>query len=79
MNITSGALKRLAHVVLACALVQIALRADAAMADFRACAGVEQISSIGGICPRFEQQRPNAPPRSKEKRRGNARRSCERQ
>jgi cytochrome c len=33
MNITSGALKRLAYVVLACALVQIALRADAAMAD----------------------------------------------
>ena len=33
MNITSGALKRLAHVVLACALVQIALRADAAMAE----------------------------------------------
>ena len=33
MNITSGALKRLAHVVLACALVQIAFRADAAMAD----------------------------------------------
>ena len=33
MNITSGALKRLAHVVLACAMVQIALRADAAMAD----------------------------------------------
>ena len=33
MNITSGALKRLAHVVLACALVQIALRADAVMAD----------------------------------------------
>ena len=33
MNITSGALKRLAHVVLACALVQIALRADAAMVD----------------------------------------------
>ena len=33
MNITSGALKRLAHVVLACAMVQIALRADAAMVD----------------------------------------------
>ena len=33
MNITSGALKRLAHVVFACALAQIALRADAAMAD----------------------------------------------
>jgi len=33
MNITSGALKRLAHVVLACAMVQIALRPDAAMAD----------------------------------------------
>jgi cytochrome c len=33
MNITSGALKRLAYVVLACALAQIALRADAAMAD----------------------------------------------
>src|SRR5208337_2489989 len=33
MNIASGALKRLAHVVLACALVQIALRADAATAD----------------------------------------------
>ena len=33
MTRTSGALKRLAHVVLACAMVQIALRADAAMAD----------------------------------------------
>ena len=33
MNITSGALKRLAYVVLACAMVQIALRPDAAMAD----------------------------------------------
>ena len=33
MNITSGALKRLAHVVLACAMVQIALRPDVAMAD----------------------------------------------
>src|SRR6516225_7791030 len=33
MNITSGALKRLAHVVLACAMVQIALPPDAAMAD----------------------------------------------
>ena len=33
MNITSGALKRLAHVVFACALAPIALRADAAMAD----------------------------------------------
>ena len=33
MNITSGALKRLAYVVLACAMVQIALRPDAAMAE----------------------------------------------
>jgi len=33
MNITSGALKRLAYVVLACAMMQIALRPDVAMAD----------------------------------------------
>ena len=33
MNITSEALKRLAYVVLACAMVQIALRPDVAMAD----------------------------------------------
>ena len=33
MNITSGALKRLAYVVVACAMVQIALRPDATMAD----------------------------------------------
>ena len=33
MNITSGALKRLAYIVLACTLVQVALRADAVMAD----------------------------------------------
>lgn len=33
MNIISGALKRLAHVVLACALAQIALHPDAAMAE----------------------------------------------
>ena len=33
MNIASGVLKRLAHVVLVCVLAPIALRADAAMAD----------------------------------------------
>ena len=33
MNITSGALKRLAYVVLACAMAQIALSPDAAMAE----------------------------------------------
>ena len=33
MNIASGVLNRLAHVVLVCVLAPIALRADAAMAD----------------------------------------------
>jgi len=50
MNITSGALKRLAHVVLACALVQIALRADAAMAE---AADAARAQALLGACPLY--------------------------